>query len=279
MDIDSDAERAIEACAAGGRRISRAASFGWLHEVDGVQAFSSTARHPFGNGVVVGRRDTAPEVVVTLLDEVAATGLPFCLQVRAGADPRIEQLAGERGMQHVSDQPLLVNAALDAAPAAAAVESLEVREVSSAETELYAELMAAGFGAPREVFRVFAHPSVLRAEGLRSYIAYVGGEPAATAAGHTVGEGVVISNVSTLEAFRRRGIGAAITQRAIADGVAAGATFACLFSSPDGHGIYTRMGFHEVETFRIWVEETSATNGDGLIPLAENGAGPAGEGL
>lgn len=277
VDADADAERAVEACAAGGRLIGEAATLGWFRAQEGAQAFVSTAPHPFGNGVVVMRRDVSPAAVEALLDAVAASGMPYCLQVRAAADPGIEALAGARGMLHVVDQPLMVMADLTAAGPASPVESLRVREVTADEVELYQDLLAAGFGAPTAVFRVFAHASVLRATGLRSYLGYLGEEPVATAAGHTVAGGVVVSNVSTLAGFRRRGIGAAMTRRAIADGTDAGASFACLFSSPDGHGIYTRMGFREVERFRVWVEETATTNGDGVTSLAQNGSGPTGD--
>ena len=58
--------------------------------------------------------------------------------------------------------------------------------------------------------------------------------------------------MTTLPAFRRRGIGSAITARAIADGRAAGARYCCLMSTDAGLGVYRALGFEVVEKWSRW---------------------------
>jgi predicted GNAT family acetyltransferase len=60
--------------------------------------------------------------------------------------------------------------------------------------------------------------------------------------------------VGTVDDARRRGYGAAITRVAVADGVRRGASVAILQSSPMGRHVYESPGFHEVVTYRVFVE-------------------------
>lgn len=52
---------------------------------------------------------------------------------------------------------------------------------------------------------------------------------------------------------RRHGYGAAITGRAVHDGLAQGARWAWLQSSADGYGIYQKLGFRTQESWECWV--------------------------
>jgi ribosomal protein S18 acetylase RimI-like enzyme len=61
--------------------------------------------------------------------------------------------------------------------------------------------------------------------------------------------------VATLPDFRRRGLGEAMTRRAIAQGAAAGCNVATLQASPLGLPIYERMGFRRVGYYRTYVEQ------------------------
>ena len=74
--------------------------------------------------------------------------------------------------------------------------------------------------------------------------------PSGTPPSGTVG----VYNVATVEDARRRGYGAAVTRRAIADGVTRGATVAILQSSDMGRPVYAAMGFREVLAFRVFVD-------------------------
>jgi GNAT superfamily N-acetyltransferase len=78
------------------------------------------------------------------------------------------------------------------------------------------------------------------------YVGYLDDRPAA-ASELTVGGGVVgLYGVSTAAAFRRQGIGAAMTLRPLHDAQAAGYRMAVLQASEDGARVYARIGFTSV---------------------------------
>jgi predicted GNAT family acetyltransferase len=60
--------------------------------------------------------------------------------------------------------------------------------------------------------------------------------------GNTIG----VYNIATLEMARRRGYGAAMTARVVADGAADGCDVAILQASEMGRPIYERLGFRTV---------------------------------
>jgi hypothetical protein len=73
------------------------------------------------------------------------------------------------------------------------------------------------------------------------------------AAARAMGDFVGIFSIATPSAHRRHGYGAAVTVRAVADGLAAGARWSWLQSSPAGYATYTRLGFQTLETWPCWV--------------------------
>jgi predicted GNAT family acetyltransferase len=60
-------------------------------------------------------------------------------------------------------------------------------------------------------------------------------------------------NIATPPADRRRGYGAAVTARAVTDGLAAGARWSWLQSSVAGYPVYERLGFRTVESWQSWL--------------------------
>jgi hypothetical protein len=59
------------------------------------------------NGVWVQTLDADLDDISDLLDQVAATGLPHCLQLRPGAAGRLAELADARGMVFAENIPLM----------------------------------------------------------------------------------------------------------------------------------------------------------------------------
>lgn len=94
--------------------------------------------------------------------------------------------------------------------------------------------------------RVFTH-------GLR-----VGGEWACVALTLRLGEDVSVQYVATEARFRRRGLAARVLSRALVEARADGLRTATLQASPDGHGVYERLGFATVATLRASVLERAA---------------------
>ncbi len=208
---------------------------------------------PTLNGVWVSSRDARPEVVADLLDQVAATGLPHCLQARPGVAERVHDQASARGMEAEEHIPLMVLEDPRELVTSTAAAALSIRELRPAEAAAHARLAAAGFEAPAEPFLQLMTSSVLASPGIRCYLGEVDGEPVTTGLGLTLGPFVGIFNVATLPEHQRRGYGGAVTARAVADGVAAGADWAWLQSSAVGYPVYERLGFRTVEDWRCWL--------------------------
>ena len=128
------------------------------------------------------------------------------------------------------------------------VDGLEVRRVRTAdELATLARLSAANWSPPDphviEFYRRTA-PALLGPESPQwYYIGLLDGEPVATAEA-TVHQGTAgLYNISTVPAFRGRGIGSLMTWQPLRDARAAGCDLAILQASADGVGIYRRLGF------------------------------------
>jgi len=85
------------------------------------------------------------------------------------------------------------------------------------------------------------------------WVAFEGEQPLASS-GLMLGGGLAgIYNVATAPAERRRGLGAALTATAVAEGRERGYEVAALGSSDLGYGVYRRMGFEEIGRDRVWM--------------------------
>jgi hypothetical protein len=252
MGIDADA--AAAALAASWQRLVDAVPAGWARRDGGAVAVVTGVQLPFLNGVWAERADPDPGIVAGLLDRIAATGLPHCLQLRPGGSPVLAGLAVDRGMSRDPDDvPLMVLEDPARLGRAQLVDGLVVRQLRPEEAELHVRLAAAGFGAPQEPFRQLVTPDALGLPEVRCYLGEADGRPVTTGIGVTLGACVGIFNVATPPADRRHGYGAAVTARAVADGLAAGATWSWLQSSPPGYPVYQQLGFRTVESWQIWV--------------------------
>jgi ribosomal protein S18 acetylase RimI-like enzyme len=125
---------------------------------------------------------------------------------------------------------------------------LEIRRVRTpGELQDFAQVVAANWMPPdTEVlhFYVLAAPVLLHpASPQWLYVGYLAGQPVATAE-LVVGGGVAgLYNICTLEAYRRRGIGTALTLRPLLDARDGGFHIAVLQAAAAGVGVYERIGF------------------------------------
>ena len=226
---------------------------GWERQQPGILAAVTGSEAPTLNGVWVHGMDAASGDIADLLDDVAATGLPHCIQGRPASAARLEELAAARGMSADDDIPLMVFE--HPRPPATEVrgDALIIRELEPEDAALHAVTAAAGFEAPVEVFLQLITPQVLSVKGVRCYLGEVNGKAVTTGLGATFGAYVAIFNIATPPAHRHNGYGAAVTARAVADGLASGATWSWLQASTSGLAVYERLGFRTVESWRCWV--------------------------
>ncbi len=256
MSIDADV--AASALIDAWRHLVAEVPDGWSRHDGGILAAVTGVQVPSLNGVWVGRVDAGSDTIAGLLDQVAATGLPHCLQSRPGAAQQADGLAAERSMRRDEIIPLMVVERASTPSPTAAADRLVIRELAPDEANLHATVAAAGFEVPAEPFLQLMTPRVLSASGVRCYVGEVGGEPVTTGLGVTLGTSVGIFNIATPPAHRRRGFGAAVTARAVADGFATGATWSWLQATRDGFPVYERLGFRTVEGWRCWVAAPAA---------------------
>ena len=227
---------------------------GWTRAEPGALAAVTGVDMPTLNGVWVESVDVDAEMVADLLDQVAATGLRHCLQVRPDCADHVTDLAAARGMTRVEQLiPLMVLEDSSQIGAALTSDGLVIRELVPAEAHLHARVAAVGFEAPLEAFLQLMTPSLLAIPGLHCYFGEVAGQAVTTGLGITLGSYVAIFNIATPPAYRRRGYGAAVTARAVADGLAAGAKWAWLQSSEWGYPVYERLGFRTAEGWSCWL--------------------------
>lgn len=233
------------------QHLSAATTDGWSCRERGALAVVTRVPLATLNGVLVDETDANPEIVAALLGEVAATGLPYCLQVRPGCDPLMAELALSRGMIGTADIPLMAledPSALDVAESG----DLVIRTVPAEHADLHVSVAAAGFEAPERLFSQLMTPGVVGARGASCYLGEAGGAPVTTGFAVTLRDFVGIFNVATPPRYRRRGYGAAITARAVCDAFSSGARWAWLQSSPAGYRVYEKLGFRTVEPWQCW---------------------------
>lgn len=223
----------------------------WAERRRGLVGGVTKVRLPTFNGVWAYGLDPDLDAADELLDRVSGAGLPYCLQARPEAAQAAE-LAARRGMEAEADVPLMVleDPASVADPAAP---GLTIRELPPVDRHEHATLAAAGFEIDEEYFVALITPEVVDLRGMRSYIGEVDERPVTTGVGFTRGDWVGVFNIATPPAHRRRGYGAAVTMRAVRDGLADGARWAWLQASPAGRPVYERLGFRTLTSWRCWI--------------------------
>ncbi|MGW4654690.1 GNAT family N-acetyltransferase [Streptomyces sp. NPDC004279] len=199
------------------------------------------------NAVLSPNLEPSAEVVEALAGEMSGTGLPWSIQVRGRAGTAVTEVAARFGLTAVSASPLMIRRA-DAGMPPAPAGSLRIRPVEGEELGLYARTMAEGFGAPHEVFAMFAEPALAKTEHFTFYLAEADGVVVGTGMSAVTDHLVGVFNISVLPQHRRQGHGQAITAEIIRAGREAGATTAYLYSSPMGEPVYTSLGFRTEET-------------------------------
>jgi N-acetylglutamate synthase len=258
---ESDAVRADAAAASLAMsmwpRFARATTRGWAREEPGVSAYCSHAPVWIFNGVIAASLHSDRLVVAELLDAVADDVAEFCLQTRPGAHEAVE-VARARGMVLVEQEPLMLLEDSARLGPAASVDGLVIRRLNSDEVDRHLAVLAEGFGAPMELLAPWAGSDLLAVTGVSAYTGSVGGRDVATALAIVADDHVGVFNVAVTPDCRRRGYGAALSARAVLDGMATGARRALLMSSEMGLPVYQQLGFRMLEQWSYWVRAESA---------------------
>jgi N-acetylglutamate synthase len=219
---------------------------------DGVYAMvTGIPLSPF-NGVWSGHVRPGAAAVAALLDEVSRAGVPYGLKLPPGCEEAFTRLAAARGMAPVADITLMALDAPDAAGAGPLPDGLTIQRLAPERAPRHAAVAAAGFGTGPDIFPRAVTPDLLRLASVRCYVGEVAGRPVTTSLSVTLGSCTGIFCVATVPGFRGRGFGAAVTARAVADGLAAGSAWCWLEASAMGLPGYRRLGFQVIEHRRGW---------------------------
>jgi GNAT superfamily N-acetyltransferase len=124
------------------------------------------------------------------------------------------------------------------------VEGLEIRRVADTATLTdFQNTAFEGFGLPVAAAPLFLTEQLVGLPGVAFFVGYVAAEPACTSALMPTTGVAGIYWVATLERFRGRGFGAALTWQAAWAGREQGCRVASLQASQLGQPVYARMGF------------------------------------
>lgn len=215
--------------------------------------FATGKPHPVVNQVIAPLRpavDDVPDVLASMREHADLFLVHLWHEAAAGVG---DALSAE-GLQPGDPRPFMVLDLGDDAAQIPIPDGVTIVRVSDGET------LAQHRGVDREAFddpgvisEVFAPESILREPDAGLFVAYLDGEPVATSVGAVTGDVVGIFGVATLDRARRRGIGTAVTDAAIAFGRSRGCDLAYLQATPMGLPVYERMGFDTAGAYRGYV--------------------------
>ncbi len=184
-------------------------------------------------------------------------GKRYAVTLRGGVDDPYLGVVGELGLEPLEVSPWMPGMALH--PLAADDVDLppghDIRRITDAAGLAdHAQVLADGFGMPLEWATAFAIDALRAEPDVTFYVGYQDGEPVTCGLGVVTGATIGVYNIATVEGARRRGLGAAMTRRVVADGAAKGCDVAILQASEMGEPVYERLGFRTVVEYYGYVE-------------------------
>lgn len=234
------------------RAFARVSPDGAIREIGGVTLARTGPLLPMLNTVIVADDAADPETVLADARAwFAPTGQRYAITTLDAATDRLAPALRRAGREpHAS--PLLIWQP-DARPEVTATDLRIEPARDGASLRRYNDTMTAAFGG------VWAMPGIVRDETINRpmdvthYIGYLADAPVATAMLFCSHRIAGVFNVGTIPAARRRGIGAALTRRAVADGLAVGCVASALQASEMGLSMYLRLGYRQVGTYTVWL--------------------------
>lgn len=259
-------ENMIETIAAAGAE----APGGLVERSDGVALIATGLPLRLFNQVIVERDDARPERIATAVSVLRDRGDHFVVNLRAGVDDAHLPLMGQLGLVPLSPEPWIPGLACHPLPpsgsASLAAGHVIRRVTDRAGITDHIRAAAAGFGIPAEWLEAVMSERLAARPDVSVYVGYADDDPVTAGMGFRTGRTIGIYNIATVEAARRRGLGAAMTMRIVDDGAAAGCDVAILQSSDMGLPIYERLGFRTVVEYVGYVDPVSLSPGSDADP-------------
>ncbi|MEU7841485.1 GNAT family N-acetyltransferase [Micromonospora sp. NPDC049114] len=222
---------------------------GWYAKRGTARAAVTHAGAPTLNVAYDLSREPDLDSLDTMATEVARQIETWSIMVREDADGAVADLAGRHGLSERSELPLLACTAGELVYRADEAQRERVRRVGAADSDRYTDVLTRGFDAPDGLFGSLMGGAVLDAERIDGYLYEEAGETLGTGLGMRTRGVVGVFNIAVVPGARGRGLGRAITETVLRDGVATGADAAYLQSSALGRPLYESMGFRLLENW------------------------------
>jgi ribosomal protein S18 acetylase RimI-like enzyme len=221
----------------------------------GVTAIATGQPMPLFNQVVVEAPSGTADGMRAAVAAMREVGAPFYIVLRRGPDDPLAPVLDELGVR-LEDGALpgmAVHPIPVGEPAPEALPGHEIRRVADA-AGLADHVRAAsdGFEMPAPLVAAVVGEELWLRPGCAVYVGYTDGQPVSTGFSIRTGRTLGIFTIATVPAARRRGYGAAMTARLLADGAAAGCDVAALQASDQGRSVYERLGFRTVIEYDVW---------------------------
>lgn len=244
----------------GWRELGASPRFDVRDRADGLWFASGVPMPPF-NGIVSARltNEDADRVIDEAIDYFGSRSLPFSWAIGPGTTPDdLRERLVRRGFE---PQDAQAGMAIDLKTLPGSVpvpEGLDIEPVTGKGLlGDYSDLVAAGFGMPRDAGAEFMGIVADVTEGPDAsswgFVGRVDGTAVATSGLIVAGGGGLVINVVTLEEARGKGIGFAMTHRALTDAKKSGCRIATLEATAMGYPVYKRLGFEEYCQIREYV--------------------------
>lgn len=227
------------------RSLAEHVSGGEARSFGDVTAISTGIPVPFANPVYVFE----PPVEADLHDAiswVAQRGSPFQVTVAEPALAGAEPITASHGLERADGAlPGMALASLDETPRNES--PVDIERVNCAEDmEERTAVLSAAYEMPMELAKQFSPASMATDKRMTPLFGRVDGEPVACGLLVQSGDVAGVYNICVTEAFRRQGIGEAMSWAVFRTGRDAGAEVGVLQSTELGYPLYERMGFETV---------------------------------
>jgi hypothetical protein len=192
------------------------------------------------------------------------------IEVWAGdASAQLGQRLARAGFYAAEVNATLAAAAGGPAPAPGPEPEVEVRELAAgADDTVYLDTLFEGYGLGGDDARISRIMMAIehRSPGLRRYLAYAGGRPAAAAGLYAAGRQCYLAGAATVPGLRGRGAQGALIRRRLRDAAAGGdqVVVTTAFGSPSQANL-ERLGFAIVHTRALWRRLRGDTAGSSLL--------------
>ena len=225
----------------------------------GTVAILSGLPFDWFNQILVEHEEATPDGVLAGVARAREQGDPFVVRLREGIDDRFVRTLARAGLAPAGEEtstPGMVAFPIDhdaiGRHAAPGLEILRVNDAAG--IDVHRRVVTTGFGSEPAVALGTACPDLLDRPGCVVYVGYANGVPVVSGLGWRTGRTIGVYSIATVPSARRRGYGAAMTARVVADGVADGCDVAALQASEMGRPIYERLGFRTVVRYAAYVD-------------------------